>query len=150
MRVVIDTNIVFSALLTPSGTISDILFNSGGIFDIHAPTELIEELDVHSEKLKSLSGYSTQELRFLRRQLQRKIEFIDLSMIRQTVWRDAFELTQNIDEFDTPFVALSLELEALLWTGDRKLTKGLRTKGATFVVDTAELAAIRNEVDGDN
>ena len=33
MKVVVDTNIVFSALLTPNGLISDILLNSSGTFD---------------------------------------------------------------------------------------------------------------------
>jgi len=37
-------------------------------------------------------------------------------------------LTKNVDEFDTPFVALSLELASPLWTGDKKLIKGLKQK----------------------
>ncbi len=41
----------------------------------------------------------------------------------------AYSLCQDIDESDTPHVALTLELEGLLWTGDKKLKEGLRRKG---------------------
>ncbi|WP_413176102.1 PIN domain-containing protein [Anabaena azotica] len=34
-----------------------------------------------------------------------------------------------MDESDTPHVALTLELEGLLWTGDKKLKEGLIRKG---------------------
>jgi len=38
-------------------------------------------------------------------------------------------LCKDIDESDTPFVALTIELKALLWTGDKKLKEGLKKKG---------------------
>ena len=41
----------------------------------------------------------------------------------------AYALCKDIDESDTPHVALTLELEGLLWTGDKKLKEGLRRKG---------------------
>ncbi|WP_322744651.1 PIN domain-containing protein [Cuspidothrix issatschenkoi] len=36
---------------------------------------------------------------------------------------------KDIDESDTPHVALTLQLEGLLWTGDKKLKEGLIIKG---------------------
>ncbi|MBP7534856.1 MAG: hypothetical protein KA783_10450 [Chitinophagales bacterium] len=40
----------------------------------------------------------------------------------------AYDLCKDIDEKDLAFVALALELNALLWTGDQKLRKGLESK----------------------
>lgn len=53
-------------------------------------------------------------------------------------------MTTPIDEFDTPFVALSLALGASLWTSDKKLVKGLRLQDADWVVNTANLKVIRD------
>jgi len=36
-----------------------------------------------------------------------------------------------VDEYDTTYVALALELEAELWTSDKTLEAGLRKKGFT-------------------
>jgi len=38
-------------------------------------------------------------------------------------------LCRDIDINDAPFVALALELEAVLWTGDKTLKNGLKDKG---------------------
>ncbi len=144
MILVVDTNIVFSGILSPEGTISDLLLNSGDSFTYYAPSAIIDELDKHHKKLVKLSGLSDSEIRFLRRILLRKIELIDLESIRSTTWKNAFELTGDVDEFDAPFIALSLELEASLWTGDKKLIKGLKTKGIEWILDTNQIIKIRD------
>ena len=36
---------------------------------------------------------------------------------------------KEIDEDDTPFIALTLELNALFWTGDRRLKRNLKERG---------------------
>jgi predicted nucleic acid-binding protein len=141
---VVDTNIVFSGILSPEGTISDLLLNSTDSFSFYAPSAIIDELDKHHKKLVKISGLSDSEIQFLRRMLLRKIELIDLESIRSTTWERALELTGNVDEFDAPFIALSLELEAPLWTGDKKLIKGLKTKGIEWILDTNQIIKIRD------
>ncbi len=49
-----------------------------------------------------------------------------------------------MDEFDSPFKALSLELGAPLWTGDKKLTIGLQNKGATWLLSTEKIKSLRD------
>ncbi|WP_409079689.1 PIN domain-containing protein [Salibacter sp.] len=51
MIIVVDTNIVFSAILSPNGTICDLLFNSLNTFDFYTPTALLDELEHHHQKL---------------------------------------------------------------------------------------------------
>ena len=54
-------------------------------------------------------------------------------------------MVNDIDEFDAPFIALSLELNSPLWTGDKKLIKGLNKKEFDLILDTSALIKIRNE-----
>lgn len=114
--IVVDTNIVFSGILSPNGTICDLLLNSENTFDFYAPIALLDELEFHHQKLLKLSGFSKDDLHFLKRTIFRKIDLINLESLRQRSWEKAIELTNNVDEFDAPFIALSLELESPLWT----------------------------------
>jgi len=58
----------------------------------------------------------------------REIEFVNVSQISDTSLSKARELVQGIDEDDTEFVALAIETDALLLTGDKKLHKGLKER----------------------
>ncbi len=145
MKIVVDTNIVFSALLTPNGKISDLLLNSDSKFDFYSPHSIIEELEKHRAKLCSISGLQPIELEFLNRILFNKIEIIDLGIIGDENWNKAIDLVKPIDEFDAPFVALSLELTASLWTGYKKLKNGLNSIGLDWVLDTNSIKTLREE-----
>ena len=145
MKIVVDTNILFSAFLNPNGRIGEILLNSFDTFTFSAPSFLISELDNHKEKLLKLSGYTQNEFEFLQRILFKKIDFINIEFIQTSNWSKAIELTENIDEFDAPFVALAIELNCHLWTGDKKLRTSLKAKGIDFVLNTEEMNKLRDE-----
>lgn len=145
MKVVVDTNIIFSGILSPNGTISDLLLNSFNTFDFYSPSTILGELDEHHQKLLKLSGILENKLDFLKWTLLRKINLIDLESLRQPTWDKAIELTKNVDEFDAPFIALCLELDSPLWTGDKKLAKGLKQQGIKWILDTNEIKEIRGE-----
>lgn len=55
-------------------------------------------------------------------------------------------MTKDVDEYDAPFIALSLELEAPLWTGDKKLIKGLERKGVEWIFDAIRMREIREKL----
>lgn len=144
MKIVVDTNIIFSGLLSPNGTISDLLLNSSNVFAFYSPTFLLEELENHRTKLLKITGYPEKELDFLQLTVLKKIELIDLESIRISTFKKSIELTNNVDEFDAPFIALALELDAPLWTGDIKLIKGLSKKGIDWILKTDIITEIRN------
>jgi len=145
MNVVVDTNILFSAILSPKGKIHDLLLNSEREFSFFAPVFLIEDLDQHHSKLLKISGYTEDDVKFLKRTLFHHIEFIDPEIIQRESWIKGFEMTSDVDEKDTPFVALAIDLEGSLWTGDKKLIKGLRSKGVEWTLTTEELDQVRNK-----
>lgn len=145
MIVVVDTNIIFSAILSPKGTISDLLLNSKGVFEFYTPTFIIEELEQHHEKLIKLSRFNSEELNFLKLQIFRKVDLIDIENIPKQTWESAFNLVKDVDEDDTPFVALALELRSFLWTGDKKLSKGLVKKGIKWILTTNDIKDLRNQ-----
>lgn len=131
--VVIDTNILFSALLRSRSTFAQTILGSEHSF--HICESVIVELFKHKEKLINLSRLSEEEVIrvfyiILRRVIISKEELID-----QSVRQKAYKLCSDIDEADSPHVALTLKLGDLLWTGDRKLKKGLRKKGFNAFFD---------------
>ncbi|MFD2834194.1 PIN domain-containing protein [Gramella sp. AN32] len=143
MKIVVDTNIIFSGLLSPNGTISDLLLNSFDVFDFYSPTFILEELSNHREKLLKITGFSEKELDFLQITILKKIDLIDIESIRKSTFEKSIALTKNVDEFDAPFIALGLELASPLWTGDKKLIKGLTKKGIDWILTTDILTKIR-------
>jgi predicted nucleic acid-binding protein len=69
----------------------------------------------------------------------KKIKFISEEQISDKNWKKALSIAEDIDEFDTPFVALSIELDGLLWTGDKKLIKWLKNKSFNEIITTNEI-----------
>jgi predicted nucleic acid-binding protein len=133
----------FSGILSPKGTICDLLLNSDVEFQFFAPTYMLEELDTHHAKLLKLSGLVTQELDFLIHSILKKITLIDLETLPPDDWQKAMELVKEVDEFDMPFIALGISLKAAVWTGDKRLIRGMTEKGIDWILDTRQVSSLR-------
>ncbi len=74
---------------------------------------------------------------------------INESQIPKELWKKSFELTKEVDENDTAFVALTEFTDGKLWTLDKKLSKGLINKGYSRIIGTKELKelALKNKQD---
>ena len=83
----------------------------------------------------SISKLTGDELDFMKRSILSKIDLIDLDGIGPNSWKKAVTLVKGIDEFDSPFVALAIEMDCFLWTGDQKLKKGLENLGINWVLE---------------
>ena len=81
MNIVIDTNIVFSGILSPNGTICDLLLNSKDTFDFYAPSSILDELNAHHQKLLDFSGLEEAELNYFKRIMRKKIALFDLETL---------------------------------------------------------------------
>lgn len=109
------------------------------------PVLCLEELNAHRLKILKLSGLSDKEFELLLRTVLKKIELINPESLPAESWAKAAKLTSEVDEFDIPFVALAIALNAPLWTGDKKLIHGLKAKGVHWIFSTAKIEEIRIE-----
>ncbi len=131
--VIVDTNILFAAMRAKESPIRSILTRSKRRFV--APNFLVSEIFKHKEKLLRYSKASEDEVNeFLMKSLQ-KISFVNEEMISTGGFIEAYKLCKDVDEKDTPFVALTLELDGELWTRDKALIQGLTKKGFTAFFD---------------
>lgn len=139
MKIVVDTNIIFSGLLNTNGTIGELLINSKYSFEFYSANYMRYEIQKHWVKLKKISKLPDQQLADAQFHLFSRIKFINEDLIPASVWKKALKLTRDIDIDDTDFVALTIYLKADLWTGDKELYNGLKSKGFKRVFNTFDL-----------
>lgn len=139
MIIVVDTNIVFSAILNSSGRIGQLLTIGQDVFYFYSINFFEEELHTHFDKLQSISNLPLEDLNAVIQVFISRINFIDVNEMSDSDILNALRLTKDIDEKDTLFVALTNHLNGRLWTGDQKLMKGLLNKGYENVISTDSL-----------
>ena len=144
MKIVVDTNIIFSTLLNSNGTIGDLIFNSKKHFEFYSCSYMLFEIQKHWEKLKKISKLNDAELETSYAQILSKIKFINEEIIPVDIWITSEKITKNIDIDDIDFVALTKFLKATLWSGDKILYAGLKESGFKKIINTQELLALRN------
>ncbi len=143
MKIIIDTNVIFSALLNTNGIIGEVLFNSKDVLEFYSCAYMRDEIHRHWEKLKKISRLSDANLNASFDLLLTKILFIDEGLIPPDVWLEAELLVKDIDIDDIDFVALTIHLGGGLWTGDKTLYGRLKAKQFSHVYTTTELALLR-------
>jgi predicted nucleic acid-binding protein len=125
--VVVDTNLIFSALIPKSSKIRDILFDQNLTF--YSPNYLISEVYKHKDKLIKNSKLTESEFYLYFDGITERINFIPTELIGIKSRQKAYNLCKDVDLKDIPFVALAIDLEIPFWTGDKKLKEGLEKKG---------------------
>lgn len=146
MNIIVDTNIVFSAILNSKSVIGDILLNSSNKFQFLSCHYLWKEIDNHWDKLCKISKLKEHDLLESQRIIYKNVNFIDEAQISKLYRKRAFELVKNIDLDDIAFVALNESLESILWTGDKGLLKGLKLKGYKRIASTEDIIKLRRKL----
>ncbi|MDF7819648.1 PIN domain-containing protein [Runella sp. MFBS21] len=127
MKVIVDANILFSALRSSNRIFRRQLYFSECTF--FAPKFLIVEIFEHKERiLEKSKATPTEVYEYLDNVLQ-KITFVSNDYISIANYVEAYRLCKDVDEDDTPFVALALEMQAFFWTRDEKLKNHLYRMG---------------------
>jgi predicted nucleic acid-binding protein len=139
MRVVVDTNILFSALLNSNHEIAGIIRAQRTACRFYMSDFTLVELNAHRGKIKRLSGQTDEELNELMQRFFQYMEIIGSGVISKESWNQASRWVADIDPDDVVFVALTLFLDAYLWTGDKVLHTGLQSKGFQRVLLTPAL-----------
>lgn len=113
--VIVDTNLIFSALIPRASKIRDVLLDKQMAF--FAPNFLLRTPNLLSVNYIYING------------IIERVQFLPIDFLSKNSKQKAYDLCKDIDLKDTPFIALSIELDIPLWTGDKKLKEGLKLKG---------------------
>ncbi|HEX7242546.1 MAG TPA: PIN domain-containing protein [Longimicrobiaceae bacterium] len=133
--VAVDTNILFSALLRGHTSFAEVLLQSEHSF--YVCESVLVEIFKHKEKIIRLSQLSEDDVVRLYHTLLRRLHVYREALISREQWAAAYELCRDVDESDTPHVALAMSLDGLLWTGDKRLRNALQAKGFDRFFPTA-------------
>ena len=127
MKVVIDANIIFSALLSKNSRYRELLFDEK--YELYSPNYVFLEIFKHKEKILKCTKEPEEEVYGFIGNILKRICFVNEELISSENYILAYNLCKETDENDTPFVALTLEINGCLLSGDTKLKKALKNKG---------------------
>jgi predicted nucleic acid-binding protein len=124
--VVVDANILFSALLRPGNSFITTLTTARRFY---VSESVLAEIVRHKEMIVSATRLDQDKLARAYHTMLVVVELYREGLIPAACWEQAAELCRRVDLNDTPPVALTLALDGLLWTGDKALKAGLMAKG---------------------
>ena len=119
MGLVIDSNILFAALIKESGT-SDILFKH----TLYAPEFIFEEFKKYKEYLKGKTRRTNSDFNGLFDLFERNVILVPKGEIDSFI-KKAKEISP--DPKDVPYLAIALKLRWCLWRNDRDLKEKQNT-----------------------
>ena len=116
MELIIDANVLMSALIATKGKTYDLIFNDS--IKLFSPEYLLDEFEKHKEEILSKSGLSESDFGLFLSLISSQIELIQYSEFEMFIPK-AKELTPDPD--DTEYFALALKLKCAIWSNDKKL-----------------------------
>jgi predicted nucleic acid-binding protein len=144
VKIIVDANIVFSGILNSNGKIGDILINSKGVFDFVAPEFLRLEIRKYYSKLSTISGMNLTQILEAEFQICKDITFFSHEQIPDSIWLASEKLVADVDAKDVHYIAYSKYLRCKIWSGDKKLIKGLAKKGFLKFISTDDLFKVKS------
>jgi predicted nucleic acid-binding protein len=114
MKLVLDSNILFSALIKKSKT-RDIILSD--LFELYAPEYIFSEITKHKELLLKKSKLDRGDFDALLLLLQKHIHLISKDKYNEKM-AIAEDILRNIDITDSPFLALAMSLNCSIWSND--------------------------------
>lgn len=147
MKLVVDTNIVFSAVLNSNSRIARILIAGKRHFDFYSCAFLHTELLKHRPKLKALTGLGSAELDEVIDKVTTNIRFVDEAVLSTWLLLDTERVLAGSDLKDVPFVALARKQRAKLWTGDKALMRGLQAEYPKLAISTLDLLLLMEQLE---
>ena len=142
MKIVIDSNIVFSAILNTKSRIGQLIINGSKYFDFYTIGLLKAEILEHKDKILQITKFTDNQFDDTFQFIISRIKFIEDIFLTDKDLKNAIDLVNDIDTDDAPFVALNNHMLAHLWTGDKQLINGLKKKGYKRILTTEELYEI--------
>ena len=139
MIVITDSNIFFSALISPNGVVATVLKERKTIQYL-VPKYLLDKIEEHLPRLSKFLNKTNKEIRKELSSLLKGVKMLSMEEISKENNEKAKKIVEGIDSDDAPFVAFYLQYKHKIWSGDKELRKGLTAKGyGHFFVTTEEL-----------
>lgn len=132
MNIIIDSNVLFSALIKDSITRRIILEYTGFFL---FPSFIFEEMEKHKEELLKKSKMNTKDFDMLLSILLQKVMIVPTEVLYKHR-KESYEIIKDIDPDDTLFIACALTYpDSLIWSDDKKL----RQQSKVRIINTAEM-----------
>ena len=130
MELIIDANVLMSALILTEGKTYDLIFNDRT--KLFSPEFLLEEFEEHKEEILAKSKLSESDFELFLSLISSQIEFVPYTEFEEYI-SEAEKITP--DPGDTEYFALALKLKCSIWSNDKKFKKQNKVK----VYSTSEL-----------
>lgn len=142
MTLIIDSNILISAALNAESELYKLITTLFLKIDFVTPEFSLLEIKLHKKRICKNAKLETKEFDINLTNLLSNIILLPDEEVSDQEIQKAESFTKAVDLKDTIFVAFSLALDALIWTGDLKLYKALRKKGFRNIITTTDLKSI--------
>lgn len=126
MKLIADSNIIYSALLSNDNICQFIIFTES--IEFFSPNFMVLEIFKHKEKIKLNSRLSEDEIITQYERILSRITFVKEEVIPTSCYFDAYKLCKDLDKNDIPFVALTIFLNGTLLTSDKIIYNGLKAQ----------------------
>ncbi len=137
MEIVLDSNIIFSALIKDS-IIRELILNFPG--KLLFPEYIFEEIIEHKEELAEKLGLNKGKLEFILNNLLKNVKIVPTILLEEYK-QEATELMKNLDIDDILFIACALKYpNSSIWSND----KNLRKQNKIRIFSTKEILELIN------
>ncbi|MCX6709271.1 MAG: PIN domain-containing protein [Candidatus Woesearchaeota archaeon] len=116
MDLVVDANILMSALIATEGKTCDLMFDDR--LTLFAPEFLFDEIEKHKEEVFLKSGLSEADFELFMSIISSRIEILPRNEFEKHI-PEAREITPDPD--DSEYFALALKLGCGIWSNDKRL-----------------------------
>lgn len=120
IRIVIDTNILMSALIKDNAFTEKLLKSE--FLDLYYPEDGLNEIEYYKDYIISKRNKFAQikSFEYALKFILESVQIIPSELYSSRI-KEAYEIMKNIDEKDTPFLALALQLNCPVWSNDPHL-----------------------------
>ena len=129
-KYVLDANVLMSAMISGKPVYLEMFER----FQFFVPDFIITEIEKYKFLILEKTKLKTSEFNEFANKLFQNLSIIPSSYISEENINYAMNLCMDIDEKDTMYVALSLQMSITLVTRDIPLFKGLKKKGFKNVI----------------
>ena len=129
MKLVVDTNVVISALVK-NGFLRDFIINKNSSFELITPAYIFSEINKYKDYICKKADINEKQFYFLLVTIFKYIQVIN-PIYYNSYLNEADKIIGHIHKTDVPFIAVALSLNCPVWSDDKHFKKQKRVKVLT-------------------